>query len=694
MLSKDKAYTQFKEHESITEAGLDLHYQLAELNHQFYSGDEMAYRVSVTDKKSRKIVVFNRIKPFINSITGFMIKLRRMPDYQARLQDNQLQQQYSESTNAFSAYIRADANSAQIESRQDKEMLITGIGAVDNSISYVKNPNGEVLGATLRFDEVGWDPQARETNILDSRWVYRRKVMNRDDAAEFFSADPDDFEDEASPLMNRSTRSRLYAVTDAEEEEDLVQVFYYQWWQFESYYRIDNPLFDDDVDVFVKQELAQALTLLGDDVREEEEEKTDTEVMEDLFTFNPASPELVVTTKTRKIIKALFEEFGIEIDEVKQKRKVYYTAIISGKKVFDIFKSQDQNGFTIKFKTGDYDEVRNLWHGMVDQLREPSRYSNKAFTEILYVIASNSKGGVMYERDAVQDSAKFEQQWATTDAAIRVNDGALSGGKIQAKAQAVLPNGYENILEAAKAGMFEVSGINPEFLGSSENKQVSALLESQRIEQVVSTLATYFDSITLYQKEAGKLNLTYMRVIFENNPDVLIRVMGKDGQNVWQNVDAPALTAEYGVDVQEMPTTPAQRAENLTVMMGFADKMMLGGINVYPAIVDDLPISQAQKERISRLMPSDELTPEQQQAQQIEQQMAQKAKELALEGQAQENEKTKAEVVKLNVDTGKSQADTEKSQADTVKTIQEAEQVDIENEQLALAGADRVSFVI
>lgn len=693
MLSKEKAYKQFKRHESITEAGLDRHYQLAELNHQFYSGDEMAYRVSVTDKKSRKIVIFNRIKPLINSVVGFMIKLRRMPDYQARLQDSKLQKTYSEATNAFSSYIRSDSNAAQIESRQDKEMLIVGIGAVDNSMSYVKNPNGEVLGQALRFDEVGWDPQARETNILDSRWVYRRKVMNRDDAAKFFNAKADEFEDVESPLMSTSSRGRLYSVSDSDEEEDLVQVFYYQWWQYEDYYRIDNPLFDPEVGLFVKQELALAFELLRDDVKEEHEE-TDPEVLDDLFTFDPESPELVVSGKTRSIIKALLEEFDLEIEEIKQKRKTYYTAIISGKKVFDIFKSQDQNGFTIKFKTGDFDEVRNLWHGMVDQLREPSRYANKALTEILYVIAANSKGGVMYEKSAVSDPQRFEQQWATTDAAIRVNDGALSAGAIQPKAQSSLPTGYENVLAAAKSGIFEVSGINPEFLGSSENKQVSALLEAQRIEQVVSTLATYFDSITLYQKEAAKLNLTYMRVIFENNPQVLIRIMGKDGQAIWKGVDEPALNAEYGVDVQEMPTTPSQKADNLQVMLGFADKLMLGGVNVYSAIIDDLPITQTQKERIHELLPNKEITPEQAQAQAEEQQLLVRSKMLALEEKTTDIEKTKAEVTKLQTDVVKTAADTEQSKAITVKTIQQAEQVDLENDQLAVARASQVSFII
>ena len=64
---------------------------------------------------------------------------------------------------------------------------------------------------------------------------------------------------------------------------------------------------------------------------------------------------------------------------------------------------------------------------------------------MLYVIASNSKGGVIMEEGATSDLAKFEQQYAKTNGVVEVLSGALSGGKIRDKAQAALPTGFENI---------------------------------------------------------------------------------------------------------------------------------------------------------------------------------------------------------------------------------------------------------
>lgn len=697
-MNKSDIYYQFKEHHSITESGLDLQYHNAEQNHAFYSGDEMAYRVSVNDNNARKIVVFNRVKPFVNSIAGFMIKLRRKPDYQARERDSEVQRLYTTSMNSFSDYLRSDSNMAQVESMQDKEMLITGIGAVDTSISHIMNPYGETKAECLRYDEFGYDPQSRATNLMDARWVYRRKIMNRDDAAKLFKKDPEIFEIAESPLNYRTVADKY--VPDANYvEEDLVQVFHYQWWVFENYYIVENPLYDQSIDIITRQEIAQLMAEVKSEI-EEDNEEADPRIIEDLFEFDPTAQELVVTKKTYGVLKEVFDAFGVDPEKTSHRRKCFYTALISGQEVIKHFKSQDQSGFSIKFKTGDYDEINNRWQGIVDQLREPSRFANKALTEIMYVIASNSKGGVMYEIGAVQDPQRFEQQWASTDAAIRVNTGALSNGQIQPKAQAALPSGYENVLAIAKQGLFETTGVNPEFMGSSENKQVSALLESQRIEQVVSTLATYFDSITLYQKDHGRLMLTYMRVLYENNPDIIVRVVGEDGRAVFEAVNEPALFAEYDIDIQEVPETQAQKIENLKVMSDFAQSLLLGGINIYPALVDDLPIKEKQKQKIRDIL-NPELTPEQQQAQLLQQQLLAQKAQLELIEQETDINKKQTEIAKLRADImdtmsgiQKVQIDNAKTQADTIKTLEEAEQTDIENRQLEQAALQDIRVVI
>ncbi len=616
MAHKVDTLERFKEDRKLSEIGNADQYDLGELNHSFFSGDKAAYRVGIHDKStgSRRIVVFNRVKPFVNALTGFAIKLRRKPSYNSRQADQGQQQAFTDHTNSLSDYIRSDANMDQHESRQDKEMFITGIGAVDTVISHLMNPFGEVKMENIPYFDVGWDPNARDTNLLDARFAFRKKKMRRKDAVTLFKRNPDDFED-ADSNPNTGGGKTSIRIDRTVQEEDMVQVYNYQWWEFETYYRIDNPIFDDRLDDETKLLFLQMMSGLKEENIERMEDDVEgavlnAEIADDLFEFNPEAEIIIANSKIRNALKILFNEFGLGIEETQHRRKVLFTAIISGENVLSEFKSPDQNGFTIKFKTGDYDEFNKTWQGIVDQLREPSKYSNKALTEILYTIASNSKGGVMYEESAVSDPKRFEEQYASTTAAIQVNDGALSGGAIQPKAQASLPTGYENVLEISKQAMFETTGVNPEFLGASENKQVSALLEAQRIEQVTSTLAVYFDSITLFQRENARLIFTYMRVLSENNSEMMFRVIGDDNTITYRKVDPDALTSEYEIDIQEAPTTPAQKDQNLSILMNYAQQVALLGINVYPTLIDELPLSQRKKQELIQAMAPKQPNPE------------------------------------------------------------------------------------
>jgi len=678
--SDKKLLKQWQKHKQISEGALDEQHTEDRNNHAFHAGDRMAYTATVTDKSRRSMVVFNKVKPYIDAVTGFMVQLRRKPEYLARIMDDLQQQEYSAYLNAISDYARENANLDHLESRQDREMLITGVGAIDTDILYDTNPDGEIKSENIQFDDNYWDPQAREPNLLDARWVYRRKKFNREEATRRFpGSDPQEFvsfkDTQTNFVYNPS--GGLYdkiAFGVGTANEDLVEVFYYQWWELQKYYRAKNPLFELE-DEFEVNQLGQLMEVM----RTKREEEADKDDVEDYFEFDPFAEFLVMTPSIKKDMEAAFDRFDIDVDYQIHQKKVYYTAVFAGEEVLSKFRSPDQQGFTIKFKTGDYDYENERWFGMVAALKEPARYANKALTEMLYVIASNSKGGVMYEESAVEDPARFEQQWATTKAAISVSDGALSGGRIQPKAVASLPNGYENIHAISNTSLGEVTGINKEFLGNAQSTQVSALLESQRINQVVSTLACYFDAITLYQKEHARLMITYIRVLAENSEGRLVKIIGEDGAIRLDQISSERLAEEYDVDIGEAASSPAQKEKTTQIMIEFADKLAVFGKNVYPVTVQYLPIKNTDKRKLLEILEPPQPTPEQKeqerQAQQIqiEGQMAQIAKD---QGDALVK---RIQAAKTQVEIPKIEAETDNTRADTLKTLAEGEQKDIEN---------------
>jgi len=416
---------QWKKHKSISESSLQDQHTQAKKNYAFYAGDAMSYNASVLDKGRRISVIFNKIKPFVDSISGTMVQLRRKPGYMARMLFNEQQQVYSSSMNALSDYARDNGNFDQLETRQDKHMLIVGYGAIDTNVIFHTNPDGEIKGENVSPFDIFWDPQARETNLLDSRWVFRRKKFSRDEAEKRFpKVDPLDFETAKESLSDYiynpvgGTYDKI-SIGSEGQEEDLVQVYYYQYWEFQTYYRAFNPLFEKDpniVDPFIIPQLALLMRLMKEKRIEENIDK----FVDDYFGFDPNTEFLVMTPEIKGDMNALFKRFGIDVEYQKHEKQVYYTIIITGNEIIKKFKSPHQQGFTIKFKTGDFDEQNERWLSMVDSLREPSKYANKALTEMLYVIASNSKGGVLYEKGAVRNSARFEQQYASTKGAIEV----------------------------------------------------------------------------------------------------------------------------------------------------------------------------------------------------------------------------------------------------------------------------------
>ena len=620
MKSNIQIAKQFKQHLQESQRGLGSQYESARQNQSFYAGDLMAYRDSVQfqdsyGQKKKAMVQFNKIKPYINAVKGFMAQNRRKAKYVAHMDGNQMQELYSKYANSMADYIRAEANADQKETQQNGDMLICGYGAIETDMTYgvgesSTDPNGQIVMGRLDPLQVGWDPYARETNLLDARWVFYQRDYALEDALDLFQdSDEDDFENSTDhdigedsgynyfPRGGRYNKIREANIDWSDQKKDMVKVYFYQWYEFETFYRAENPIFT----LQNPQSILRAgmeMEMLAQEIDPE---------TKDLFSFDPKAQILTFDDDIKSKLKEIFGNF-IEIHSYK--RKVFYKSVISKDHIFTKFRSPCQQGFSTKFKTGDYDAKKRIWTGMVDSMREPVLYYNKALTELMFIIGANSKGGVMVEKSAVEDIQKFEGKYAKTDAVIVVNDGALERGAIQPKKQPHTLTGYEQIIQLSDASINDVNGIDKSFLGSSENKQETGLLQARRIKQVVSTLACYFDSDTLYQKEHARFLLDLLPIYAENNTGGLFRIIGEDGRDQFIKISADKLVAQYDVVINEAPQSPEEKQEFATLISAAADKLLqvdpTAAKKLYAIALKYLPL-----ERIDQQMISQILTPQQ-----------------------------------------------------------------------------------
>lgn len=576
-----------KKQRKISASGLSAQYNNTKACQSFYNGDQMSYNDSLdyedTYGRSKQVTVkFNKVQAPVDAVVGFMAQNRRQAKFMARQAQSPQQALYTKNMNALYVYHREHMNADQIETDQDADMMICGYGAIETDLSYIvgnatTTPNGEILGISLDTESVYWDSAARSKNILDKKWCGYFDDYYLDDALDLFQDSvEEDFQkvgvtDDTDTGYVYNPWGGLYDKIKAEDsvdwcdaEKQKVRVYNHQWFEYETVYKAENPVYAMDNQEDAKM-LLDRLQLIADDI--EQYAADDNISTQDAFKFDPEARELFMDDDTKK---AVVKELGTLIEPIAFKRKCYYTAVVSGSHVFKWFKSVSQSGFSIKFKTGIFSKQHKIWHGMVNSMMEPTEYSNKALTEYLFTIASNSKGGLLYEEDAVEDVAELEANYAKTNGMVKVAQGALSGGKIQPKASPALPTGLDVMMQLADASITS-NGVDPAMVGQIDNEDQSGILFKRRIRQIQSKMARYFDSGTLYQREHARLCLDLIRVWVENNNGQWVQITGQDGAADFTQVLEGMLAPEYDISVQETPVSPEDKYETGIALKQWGD---------------------------------------------------------------------------------------------------------------------------
>lgn len=686
MKSKKEIVDQFNKHLATATSALSKQYENNKRCQAFYAGDTMAYKDTVQyttlgGQKQKAQVMFNRVAPYVDAVKGFMIQNRRRAKYDALADDDDLQTEYTRYANNLLTHCRLQSHADQVETQQDGDLLICGYGATSTAMSYgdgyaTTNPNGQILKGRLDPNRCFWDASARATNLLDARYVGFWQDYALEDALQLFEdSEPEDFDDvtmeemKASysfyPRGGRYDKIRRDEIDWASEEDDVARVHFYEWFEIETYYRAENPIYK------LTNPQAQALALNQLQLIAQEFGQD----QDDSYSFNPQSEILSFNAAIRD---KLLEHFGEYVTVHPFRRKVYYTAVVSRHHCFTAYRSPHQQGFTQQFKTGKWDDRNKMWVGLVQSMMEPVDYYNKALTELMFIIGANSKGGVMVERTAVKDIRKFEQQYARTDAVCIVEDGAITNNRIRDKKSPAQPTGYEDIIRIAETSVAEVVGIDKTFLGSSENKQETGILQRRRVKQVVSTLAQYFDSVTLYQECDARLMLTLMKIYAANNDGTKFKVLGENGKAAYERINSKMLINDYDIQISEAPLGPEDRAEMAEGLQAVADKFLTIGDTATAKLIYAISLKYVDIDADDRTKLLQVLMPQDQKVdpayvQQLEQQL-----------QVLMSEVTQADVKKKGSEVEVNKAKADNLVADTLRKISEANKIEAETAQTAI----------
>lgn len=514
----------------------------ARLSYDFVAGHQWSSqdKAALLDQM-RQPVTFNRVAPMVDAVTGAEILNRQEVRYIPREEGDV---QVNEIITAADEWARELADTEDEESDAFADVVICGLGWSETRMDYSIDPEGRIVDERIDPLEMWAVPQGafqrnlgnaraliraryRDKDSLPAKW--RKRLPNdthgsstADDPTTGWTGPKDDYEREDNPDQK-----------DRDADRRQVWIRHIQWWEEEPAWRIADPM------------TGQAAT---------------------------------VSRKQLKQINEMFIRNGMKPPEaVEIEQRKFYQAVLCGSVFLEPKAEIEAGAFTFKAITGKRDRNTNTFYGAVRAMIDPQMWGNKFFVQILHILNTAAKGGLLHEQDAFVNPRKALEDWGKPDAAIELKRGSLTGPKpaVQERTPAVFPAGTEKMMEFALNNLPQTSGINLELLGLVEREQ-PGVLEMQRKKAGYAILAVFFDSLRRYRKEKGRVRLYFIQHYISDGR--LIRIKGQDSTMRYVPLVKQSDTATYDVIVDEAPMSPNQKEQTwamLQAMLPLLAKMQV-----------------------------------------------------------------------------------------------------------------------
>lgn len=503
----------------------------------------------------RQPIEFNRVGPIVDAICGLEVNNRQEVKYRPRTQGDAT---VNERLSSLGEWARDEAHAEDEESEMFRNAVICGRGATETRLDFGEEQTGKIVVDCLDPLECGVDPAARKPALADRRYSWRYRDFPADEAKAMFPgvdavalnaswAKRIDIEDGGDGNKTDYPDETRDALRD-EKAPRTVRIVHIEWWESESVMLYASP---DDAG---PQEMGlDAWELLGEDERD-----------------------------------------GLNAQRSDKRR--YYKAFLGAQGVLE---KTEIETFQIQWTTGRWDRNRGYHYGVVRPMRDPQMLSNKTLSQVLHILNTNAKGGLLVEKGAFHKPADAERDWSNPSKSITLNEGGLA--KIKERTAPALPPTLVQLQEFSLSSIRDVTGVSVEMLGLADRDQ-PASLEYQRRQSAMTILAGLFNSLRLYRKLHGKALLAQLKLM---PPGVLVRVLIDPEQArvqfqqalaQWQQAAAQAQLAGQAPPPQPEPPGAEFLSETKVGEVYDPAKFGLGPDARFDVIVDETPSSPNQKE--------------------------------------------------------------------------------------------------
>jgi hypothetical protein len=524
----------------------------AEEDYAFYNGDHWTDEEKAQLREQmRPALTFNRVGVLVNSVSGSEINNRREVRYIPREQGDA---QANEVLTSAAEWFRDQCEAEDEESDAFQDTVICGMGWTETRLDFDSNPDGDPKIERIDPLEMIWDTTSTKANIADAKRLFRVREIELSEARALF---PDAEDGDLNAGWAQDHENSDPVDSDAADEyrsEDndtggkpgrKCKIVECQWIEFGTGYRLPDPN---------TGELTE-----GDAVMAREAKK-----------------------------------MGLP---VQQYRKRMVKRAFIGTKILEMGESPCGKHFSYEAITGYRDHATNTWYGIVRPTKDPQRWANKFLSQVMHIMNSSAKGGVMAERGAFEDDRQAETSWARTDAITWLERGAISGQapKVAPKPVAGFPTGFFQLMQYAVDSIRDVTGINLELLGMREVNQ-PGVLEMQRRQAGLTILAGMFNALRRYRKRQGRLMLHLIQTRLADGR--LVRIVGDEKAQYVPLMRENVANIEFDIIVDDTPTSPNEKERNwavITALLPFLKDFLDAETALEIAKYSPLPASMVEK---------------------------------------------------------------------------------------------------
>jgi len=490
--------------------------------------------LQILAEQNRPAVVFNRTAPLVKAVCGLEVNNRQSVVYLPR----QIGAQgVNEMVTNAGKWVRDECNAEDEESEAFRDLAISGEGWTETRMDFDEDPMGKIVKDRIDPTEMGVNKGACRANYSDARMIYRIREMDPADVRALLNI-PDSIDDAAldatwldnstvpadggrSPKRDYPSKTRDGVIGARDGSSKTVKIVQCQYWRREA------------INLVATANDQEPIKLSDDDYAKFEERAN---AMNTAAAQDP-------TGQTQPF----------DYTHARTVQKVFYECFI-GIRILDS-RPLKMGMFQFSAMTGERDKKKKYFIGMVGDMLDPQRWSNKFLAQTMNIMNSNAKGGIIAETDAFINQKQAVKDWSDPTKIIWVKPGSIAKKKIMPRVPVPLPSGLDQLMMFAISSIRDVTGINLELLGQADREQ-AASLEQQRRQSAMTILATMFDNLRKYRKRDGRLMLHFIWLLPENT---LIRVVDQ-GQVQYIPLVKQGLDIEkFDIIIDQAPSSPDQK---------------------------------------------------------------------------------------------------------------------------------------